>query len=165
LRKLTPKNHGLEVEEKQEKQKQNICQWPQMIIILKTITKYNIPKVYSEIIDIYPKDCIFYINVLLIFKKKITVKTLTKFSSFFKRYLWREFLSYLMHDVAHDLVKNDKGTIHLMMMEFWVWWPPRSACTLGRNDRFILLYGESFMNRKSNPLMKGTPKPVFTRHT
>jgi hypothetical protein len=58
-----------------------------MIIILKTITKYNIPKVYSEIIDIYPKDCIFYINVLLIFKKKIAVKTLTKFSSFFKRYL------------------------------------------------------------------------------
>jgi hypothetical protein len=41
-----------------------------MIIILKTIIKYNIPKVYSEIIDIYPKEyCILYINFLLIFKK------------------------------------------------------------------------------------------------
>jgi hypothetical protein len=42
-----------------------------MIIILKTIIKYNIPKVYSEIIDIYPREyCIFYINSLLILKKK-----------------------------------------------------------------------------------------------
>jgi len=58
-----------------------------MIIILKTIIKYNIPKVYSEIIDICPREyCIFYINSLLILKKN-TAKTLIKFSSFFERYL------------------------------------------------------------------------------
>jgi hypothetical protein len=33
-----------------------------MIIILKTMIKYNIPKAYSEIIDIYPKDCIYILH-------------------------------------------------------------------------------------------------------
>jgi len=60
LRKLTPKNHGLEVEEKQEKQKQNIdLSMTTNDNHSKNHKKCNIPKVYSEIIDIYPKDCIY----------------------------------------------------------------------------------------------------------
>jgi len=36
--------------------------------------KYNIPKAYSEIIDIYPKDCIYILHKrppYIFFKKKI----------------------------------------------------------------------------------------------
>jgi len=75
LRKLAPKNHGLEVEEKQEKQKQNIdLSMSTNDNTLKTMIKYNIPKVYSEIIDIYPKDCIYILHKrppYIYFKKKI----------------------------------------------------------------------------------------------
>ena len=88
MRKLAPKNHGLEVKEKQEKQKQNIdLSMSTNDNILKTMIKYNIPKVYSEIIDIYPKDCIYILHKRPPYIKKKSVKTLIKFSSFFKRYL------------------------------------------------------------------------------